>query len=113
VRYPGESRDVTFVDIDYRDLILRKRDMVKQTSELNSVLNNLELPEDGDVLLRSEQYLQIGCDLRDLTKLEKVLSSEFDLGKCVVFCTAEVSIAYMDVETSDALIKYIGSLPNC
>lgn len=100
------------MDIDYRDLILKKRDMVRQTTELNGVLRNLELPEDGDVLLRSEQYLQIGCDLRDLERLEKVLTSEFDMDKCVVFCTAEVSIAYMDVDTSDALIKWIGSLPD-
>lgn len=104
---------MTFVDIDYRDLIIRKRDMVQQTSELNSVLKNVEYPEDGDILLRSEQYLQVGCDLRDLTKLEKFFSSEFDLSNSVVFCTAEVSIAYMDVETSDALIKWIGSLPYC
>ena len=101
------------MDIDYRDLVLKKRDMVQQTSELNGVLKNLELPEDGDVLLRSEQYLQVGCDLRDLTKLEKVLSSEFDMSKSMVFCTAEVSIEYMDVEASDALIKWVGSLPNC
>jgi tRNA wybutosine-synthesizing protein 4 len=112
-RYPEASRDVTFVDIDYRDLILRKRDMVQQTSELNSILKNVEYPEDGDILLRSEQYLQVGCDLRDLTKLEKFFSSEFDLSNSVVFCTAEVSIAYMDVATSDALIKWIGSLPYC
>lgn len=87
--------------------------MVQQTRELNSVLKNLEFPEDGDILLRSEQYLQVGCDLRDLIKLEKFFSSEFDLSNSVVFCTAEVSIAYMDVETSDALIKWIGSLPYC
>ncbi|KFY13852.1 hypothetical protein V492_03016 [Pseudogymnoascus sp. VKM F-4246] len=111
VRYPEASRDVTFVDIDYRDLIVRKRDMVQQTSELNSVLNNLEFPKDGDVLLRSDQYMQVGCDLRDLTKLEKFFSSEFDLSNSIVFCTAEVSIAYMDVATSDALIKWVGSLP--
>ncbi|KFY21613.1 hypothetical protein V493_07264 [Pseudogymnoascus sp. VKM F-4281 (FW-2241)] len=110
-RYPEASRDVTFVDIDYKDLVIRKRDMVQQTSELNSVLKNPQFPEDGDVLLRSEQYLQVGCDLRDLTRLEKFFSSEFDLSNSVVFCTAEVSIAYMDVETSDALIKWIGSLP--
>jgi tRNA wybutosine-synthesizing protein 4 len=87
--------------------------MVQQTPELNGVLKNLEFPKDGDILLRSDQYLQVGCDLRDLAKLEKFFSSEFDLSNSVVFCTAEVSIAYMDVDTSDALIKWIGSLPYC
>lgn len=85
--------------------------MVQQTSELSDVLEKLEISDDGDVLLRSEQYVQIGCDLRDLVRLEKVLTSEFDMDKCVVFCTAEVSIAYMDIDTSDALIKWVGSLP--
>jgi len=99
------------VDIDYKDLILRKRDMVEQTAELSGVLGDFQLSDDGDVLLRSERYLQVGCDLRDLAKLEEVLKSEFDLENCVVFCTAEVSIAYMDVATSDALIKWVGALP--
>jgi tRNA wybutosine-synthesizing protein 4 len=103
---------VTFVDIDYKDLMLRKRQMVQQTPELYSMLRNLSVSDKDDVLLRSVQYLQIGCDLRDLSTLEKVLKAEFDLDNTTIFCTAEVSIAYMDVATSDELIKWIGALPD-
>lgn len=110
-RYAEQSKGVKFIDIDYNELIHRKREMVKGTSELNSMLGNLTYPIEGDVLLRSDQYLQIGCDLRDLEKLQKVLSTEFDLENTIIFCTAEVSIAYMDVASSDALIKFIGTLP--
>lgn len=99
------------MDIDYNDLQMRKREMVKNTTELNNMLKNLTCPTEGDVMLRSDQYMQIGCDLRDLTKLQKLLSAEFDLENTIVFCTAEVSIAYMDVASSDALIKFIGTLP--
>lgn len=110
-RYTEASKNVKFVDIDYKDLQERKRAMVKGTPELNTMLENLSYPTDGDVLLRSDQYLQVACDLRDLARLEKILSSEFDLENTIVFCTAEVSIAYMDVSSSDALIKFIGGLP--
>lgn len=126
-RYPEQSKDVKFVDIDYNDLQTRKREMVKGTTELNSMLENLSYPTDEDVMLRSDQYLQIGCDLRDLTKLQKVLSAEFDLENTIIFCTAgefvpiltlcsanrksEVSTAYMSVASSDALYKFIGTLP--
>lgn len=85
--------------------------MVERTPELSGVLGDFQVSDDGDVLLRSERYLQVGCDLRDLTRLEEVLKSEFGLENCVVFCTAEVSIAYMDVAASDALIKWVGALP--
>ena len=99
------------MDIDYNDLQTRKREMVKGTPELNSMLENLTYPAEEAVMLRSDQYLQIGCDLRDLTKLQEVLSTEFDLENTIIFCSAEVSIAYMDVASSDALIKFIGTLP--
>lgn len=110
-RYPEQSKGVRFVDVDYQELQARKREMVKDTLELNSMLKNLTYPTEGDVMLRSDQYLQIGCDLRDLGKLQKVLSTEFDLENTIIFCSAEVSIAYMAVASSDALIKFIGGLP--
>lgn len=110
-RYPEQSKGVKFVDIDYNDLQMRKMQMVKNTTELNNMLEELTYPAEGGVVLRSNQYMQVGCDLRDLTKLQKILSTEFDLENTIVFCTAEVSIAYMDVASSDALIKFIGTLP--
>ena len=110
-RYPEQSKGVKFVDIDYNDLQMRKREMVKNTAELNNMLENLTYPIEEDVMLRSDHYMQIGCDLRDITKLQHILSTEFDLENTIVFCTAEVSIAYMDVASADTLIKFIGTLP--
>jgi len=75
------------------------------------MLTNLESHEDGDVLLRSDQYLQLGCDLRDLPHLESSLAKAIDIHNCLVLFTAEVSITYMDLQSADALIRWTGSLP--
>ena len=91
--------------------MVKKRDTVCSTKELNAFLTNMEILE-GDVLLRSDQYLQIGCDLRDLKSLNQVLASAVDIENCLVLLTAEVSITYMNVEAADALIHWAGKLPD-
>jgi tRNA wybutosine-synthesizing protein 4 len=91
--------------------MIKKRDTVCSTKELNSFLTDMEMLED-DVLLRSDQYLQIGCDLRDLKLLKQVLASAVDIENCLVLLTAEVSITYMNVEAADALIHWAAKLPD-
>ena len=86
--------------------------MVQDTPQLNSMLESVTYPTEGNVLLRSKSYLQLGCDLRDLDTLDKFIKSEFDISQTSIFCTAEVSIAYMDVKSSDSLIQYFGQLPD-
>ncbi len=61
--------------------MLKKRAVVQSTLELNSMLGNIET-SDGDVLFRSDQYLQLGCDLRDLKTLRKVLQAAVDIENC-------------------------------
>ena len=64
------------------------------------------------MLLRSDEYLQIGCDLRDLQLLDQILTSAVDIENCKVLLTAEVSITYMNVEAADALIEWAARLPD-
>lgn len=90
----------------------KKRDVVKNTPELNSMLRNIQFPPEGDDLLRSDEYLQLGCDLRDLAGLERMISSVAKVQNSLVLLTAEVSITYMDVEAADALIRWAGTLPD-
>lgn len=61
--------------------MLKKRYVVENTDDLKSLLTNVEVSE-GDVLLRSDQYLQIGCDLRDLGSLDRTLASSIDMEQC-------------------------------
>ncbi|KAL2069793.1 hypothetical protein VTL71DRAFT_14472 [Oculimacula yallundae] len=109
-RYPVASSNVKFIDIDYRDLMLKKRTVVQNTSELNSMLTGINIAE-NDILFKSDQYIQLGCDLRDLQALERVLGSVVDVENSTLLFTAEVSITYMNVEASDSLIQWASKLP--
>lgn len=111
-RYPKACKDVTFIDVDYLPLMEKKRDVVRNTTELNTMLTNLSVPASGRVLLRSDQYLQVGCDLRELSELSTVLASAVDLELSLILCIAEVSITYMNVEAADALIEWACGLPD-
>lgn len=80
-RYQACCTNTVFVDIDYRDLMLKKRAVVQSTSELNAMLSNVEVSE-GDVLFKSDQYVQLGCDLRNLAALQNTLSRVADIENC-------------------------------
>lgn len=112
-RYKSACQGVTFVDIDYPELMAKKRDVVQSTAALNSMLANIKNLPGGKILFRSDEYIQLGCDLRDLNGLEKVLSSVVDIHQSLILFTAEVSITYMDLPAADALIKWAATLPHC
>ena len=96
---------------DYKELMMKKRDMVEHTPELKSAFTNVRLSAEGDVLLDSDRYLQIGCDLRDLTSLERILTTSLDIQNSLILFTAEVSITYMPLADADRLIQWTSSLP--
>jgi tRNA wybutosine-synthesizing protein 4 len=62
------------------------------------------------VYVRSDQYMAIGCDLRQLNVLEKTLRAELDIVSSSVLFVAEVSATYMPVADSDALIRWASTL---
>ncbi|KAH8597896.1 hypothetical protein B0O99DRAFT_650746 [Bisporella sp. PMI_857] len=109
-RYPA-SKSVKFIDIDYRELMIKKRDVVQNTAELHSFFSNAESLQEGDILFTSDQYVQLGCDLRNIPELNQALASVIDLENSLILLTAEVSITYMKLEESDALIKWASTLP--
>lgn len=75
------------------------------------MLTSLDESTEGDVLLRSDQYIQLGCDLRDLPNLTRTLASVLEIEESMILLTAEVSITYMKLEESDALIQWASKLP--
>ncbi|PBP23270.1 leucine carboxyl methyltransferase [Diplocarpon rosae] len=109
-RYPDACVGAMFIDVDYKDLMIKKRSVVQNTIELNSILTNIDILE-GDVLFRSDQYVQLGCDLRDLVAFNRVLTDVVDIYNCSIILIAEVSITYMNVEAADALIGWAQKLP--
>ncbi|OAA59675.1 leucine carboxyl methyltransferase [Niveomyces insectorum RCEF 264] len=103
-RYPDACRGAKFVDIDFPDLLLGKRQIVEQTAELRAPLTNLEFPDDPRVLVTSDQYCQIACDLRQLAAIHEALVRVVNVPDCEFLFVAEVSITYMEAEAADTLI---------
>ncbi|KAL8769476.1 MAG: hypothetical protein Q9209_004537 [Squamulea sp. 1 TL-2023] len=108
---------VTFIDIDYPELMSRKSDMILKQSEMKNLAGHIQsdgqdIGSSSPIMMRSDQYVGVGCDLRDTARLSKIFDEELQIGSCLVLCTAEVSITYMDVDAADALIKWAAKYDN-
>lgn len=104
-------RDTTFVDIDYEKLMVNKKTAIQRTNEIMSHLENVEFfPDDKAVQIRSDHYLAIGCDLKNIKKLDETLRNEVLPAECSVLYLAEVSLTYMDVESANAVVNWASKL---
>lgn len=114
-RYGPACEGLLFIDIDFPDLILKKRAIVLQTPQLRELLgadfqaNDFD-PEGERVLLRSERYCQVGCDLRDMYDLYRSLETIFPFSGCEMLFVAEVSMTYMETRYADNLVNFASSL---
>lgn len=109
-RYPDHCKGVKFVDVDFPDLMERKSSIVKETTELNSVLSGIEDSKTPFIFFESDQYVQIGCDLRQLDRIEQTLATVIDIGASEFMFVAEVSITYMETQAADSVIRWASSL---
>lgn len=100
-------RNTRFVDIDYEKLMVNKKMAIQRTVEITQLLEGVEfLSDEKAIQICSEHYLAIGCDLKDLRKLEDTLRNEVLPAQCSVLCLAEVSVTYMDVQSANAVIDW-------
>lgn len=107
----GESSQICenalFVDVDYPQLMEKKASVIAETPQLRDLLPGFRtFLHDGPIVVRSDTYLGIGCDLRDLTLLRKTLLEQLVSVNCLFLFLAEVSITYMKVEAADAVIAW-------
>lgn len=110
-RHPDLARNAMFVDVDYPPLIGRKRDRMLANHLSRDALFRTNLrPAQEPIYLRSDQYMALGCDLRDLETLEKLLRSELDAPSSSFLFVAEVSVTYMPTPDADALIRWASTL---
>jgi len=109
-QYRDTCDNTKFIDIDFSELMLSKREIILNTPKMKDLLSNPTTTLGSDVLLDSEEYAAIGCDLRNLKRLERLLKTVVDIDQCLVLCIAEVSITYMSVDDSDALIAWTTTL---
>ena len=89
-----------------------KRDIVLNTPELKTLMTMSESEvQNKSILFNSDQYSILGCDLRNLKRLRQLIDAVVDLDpQCLVLCVAEVSITYMAVEDSDAVLAWSSRL---
>lgn len=100
-----------FIDIDFEELMTTKREIILNTPKMRELLSlTTDQPSEKGVILDSDEYTALGCDLRNLRRLERLVSSVVDIDQCLVLCIAEVSITYMAPEDSDALIAWTTTL---
>jgi tRNA wybutosine-synthesizing protein 4 len=113
-RYTSACQNATFVDVDYPQLIERKRDRMLRNGLLRDALFKTNLRSASTpVYLRSDNYAAIGCDLRELDALKKLLEAEFDLQASSILFVAEVSVTYMPLQDANALIAWASKFPDC
>ncbi|PHH83163.1 hypothetical protein CDD82_3328 [Ophiocordyceps australis] len=106
-RYPSACNGALFIDIDYPQLMLKKRHIVLQTPQLQALTRDgLCIDFTPMVLLKSQSYCQLGCDLRQLHHLDQSLSSVLPSPDCEILFVAEVSLTYMDTLSANALLKW-------
>ncbi|RYP14919.1 hypothetical protein DL765_006061 [Monosporascus sp. GIB2] len=108
-RYPDHCHHAKFVDIDFPDLMTKKCRIIREAPELLSPLSGVKATTEGHVLFQSDEYAQIGCDLRDLTNIERSLSALVSLPDSEFLFVAEVSITYMETEAADGVIRWASS----
>jgi tRNA wybutosine-synthesizing protein 4 len=109
-REPELCRNVRFVDVDYKALMLTKTEIIEATSRMRDLLTPQALPVDGYTVLNAAEYLAVGCDLRDIAGLSATIGSLTKPDECLVLCVAEVSVTYMKPDAADALIEWAAHL---
>ena len=108
---------VSFIDIDYSDLLKIKIELIKTIPELSKIIG---LFEDNDYVdtsnvdfLTTPNYLARPCNLND-SKMYSILLNECQLydPNIVKVFIAEVSLAYMKPERSDSIIEESSKMEN-
>ncbi len=100
--------------MDYEVLLETKREIIFNHHEMRDLLHSrvTDPTKNGDpILVNSHEYAAIGCDLRNLRRLDRLLRMVVDdLGECIVLCIAEDSTSYMKLEAANALISWSSGL---
>ena len=98
------------MDVDHEALLVSKCDIVLKTAKMKDLLT-LRTPKlTKGVLIDSDEYVAVGCDLRNVKRLDRLIRSVVSIEACTVLCIAEVSLAYMHPDDADAVISWSSTL---
>ncbi|KAL2682236.1 hypothetical protein IWX47DRAFT_909264 [Phyllosticta citricarpa] len=109
-KFPELVVKTTFVDVDYPQLMQKKRACIDQAEDLKTSFPFLrDWTSKETAVWQAGQYIAVGCDLRQLAELERILKSVANADDKVILFVAEVSVAYMDVKSADAVVSWASS----
>ncbi|KAJ4352454.1 tRNA methyltransferase ppm2 [Didymosphaeria variabile] len=84
--------------------------MLNNEALRNALFETNLRPTQAPVYVRSDRYLALGCDLRDLKTLERLLRRDFDAANASFLFVAEVSVTYMPTPDADSVIRWASTL---
>lgn len=114
-KQPELCENTTFVDVDYPVLMQNKCGIISNTEQLHGLLENFYRTSAAEgVLGAGNPYLAVGCDLRDIELLRETLQDavEIEDETVAILFVAEVSIAYMEREASQAVLEWAATYPD-
>lgn len=102
-----KSVNFEFFDFDYPELVQRKLGMMQESTEIMEVIGKqretIDMAHLG-VVLATDTYKLVGCNLNDADKYENQVKSLLG-GNSVTIFIAEVSLAYMNHEKANKVIE--------
>lgn len=101
------------MDVDFPDILRKKKATILDTPQLRQLLGSdvrVSEPGEEDIILKSNRYCQIACDLRDLESLRCNLGKLVCFPECELLFLADDCFSYIEPKFSDALIRWTSSI---
>ena len=90
--------------------MISKKEIITSTPRMRDLLMIEPNSPMAGLILDSKQYVALGCDLRNIQRLDWLVRSVVSVEQCLVLCIAEVSITYMNPDAADAVIRWSANL---
>ncbi|CCH62311.1 hypothetical protein TBLA_0H00180 [Henningerozyma blattae CBS 6284] len=104
---------VSFLDIDYEEMIATKSKIIRETAELSNITGK-EIPTSSDfdsTEYNSPKYKTKICNLNDSKSFNNLIQTmDISDSNLIKVFIAEVSLAYMAPEKADEIIQICGNL---
>ncbi|XP_031565212.1 tRNA wybutosine-synthesizing protein 4-like [Actinia tenebrosa] len=95
-----------FYEIDYPDVVKIKKSFIKNEPSLCSAVGAENHSCPGVEGLHTDRYTLVGCNLKDLASLEKILLNCNIDKSCPTLLLSEVVLCYLDAKSSSCVINW-------
>lgn len=105
-----------FFDFDYPELVQQKLNLLKKSEKILDIVGSVQEPsanlKELGVILATETYKLVGCDLKNNHLYRKQLNALVNDSDGPVIFIAEVSLAYMKPEHANPVIEILSQVLN-